>query len=68
MNMSEYDEQDQAYVDLHEYAVGLERLRDSLLEAIEDIADIIHHQMPLRHQDKWLARMIEAGYVAYEEE
>jgi len=66
--MSEYDEQDQAYADLHEYTLSLEQLRDSLLEAIEDIADLIRYQMPLRHQDNWLARMIEAGYIFYEEE
>ncbi len=65
--MSEYDEQDQAYVDLHEYALRLERERESLLQAIQNIADIIRYA-DLAHENNWLTRMIEAGYVAFEEE
>jgi hypothetical protein len=66
--MSKYDSQDQAYCDLNEYALSLERERESLLEAIQNIADIIHYQMEPKHQDHWLASMIEAGRVTYEEE
>lgn len=71
--MSEYDEQDQAYCDLNEYALWLERERESLLEAIQKIADIIRYESNLRYQDDWLAYMIETGRVCrqrwtYEEE
>ena len=34
---------------------------DVLLEAIHDIAEIIHMQLPLRYQDKWLESIIERG-------
>ena len=66
--MSEYYEQDQAYCDLNEYALWLERERESLLQAIQNIADIIRYEADLGHQDGWLARMIEAGRVTCEEE
>lgn len=68
MNMSEYDEQDQAYCDLNEYALWLERERESLLEAIQKIADIIRYESNLRYQDDWLALMIETGRANYAEE
>lgn len=30
-------------------------------EMLSEIAEIIHYQMPLKYQDKWLAMMIERG-------
>lgn len=66
--MSEYDEQDQAYCDLKEYTLWLERERESLLEAIQKIADIIRYESNLRYQDDWLAHMIETGRANYAEE
>jgi hypothetical protein len=32
-----------------------------LREAVEEIAEIIHMQMPLRYQDKWLDYIEERG-------
>ena len=32
-----------------------------LVEAIQEIAEIIHMEMPLKYQDKWLTQMMEAG-------
>ena len=32
-----------------------------LVEAIQEIAEIIHMEMPLKYQDKWLTQMIEVG-------
>ena len=59
--MSDYDGQDQAYQDLlHE--------NDELRAIIENIAAIIHYQLPLKAQDRWLATMIERGFYTPEEE
>jgi hypothetical protein len=44
------------------------REQRELREAIYEIAEIIHMQMPLRHQDKWLAKMVERGLYHVEEE
>ena len=32
-----------------------------LVESIQEIAEIIHMEMPLKYQDKWLTQMIEVG-------
>ena len=32
-----------------------------LRDAIAEIAEIIHMEMPLRYQDKWLEMMVERG-------
>jgi hypothetical protein len=34
---------------------------DELLNAVEEIAEIIHMQMPLRYQDKWLEDIMDRG-------
>ena len=34
---------------------------DELLNAVEEIAEIIHMQMPLRYQDKWLEDIMDSG-------
>ena len=34
---------------------------DILLEAVQDIAEIIYMEMPLRYQDIWLERVMEKG-------
>ena len=38
-----------------------------LKEAIYQIAEIIRMEMPLRYQDKWLARMVEQGLYRVED-
>ena len=59
--MSDYDGQDQAYQDLlHE--------NDELRAIIENIAAIIHYQLPLKAQDIWLEDTIKRGYYTVEEE
>lgn len=59
--MSDYDGQDQAYQDLLDE-------NDELRSIIEDIAALIHYQVSLKEQDRWLASMIERGYYTVEEE
>ena len=34
---------------------------EDAISSIQDIAEIIHMQMPLKYQDKWLEMMIEQG-------
>ena len=34
---------------------------DILLEEVQDIAEIIYMEMPLRYQDIWLERVMEKG-------
>jgi cobalamin biosynthesis Mg chelatase CobN len=34
---------------------------DILLEAVQEIAEIIYMEMPLRYQDIWLERVMEKG-------
>ena len=34
---------------------------DELLEAVHEIAEIIHMQMPLRYQVKWLEDIMDRG-------
>jgi hypothetical protein len=59
--MSGYDGQDQAYQDLLDE-------NDELRALIENIATIIHYQLPLKAQDIWLAGIINRGYYTVEEE
>ena len=61
--MSDYDGQDQAYVELQDYAHELEVTNQKLLDALDNIAHLIHYQESLRSQDKWVARMVEEGFV-----
>jgi len=35
--------------------------RTELLDSLQEIAEIIHYQMPLKYQDKWLEMMIKRG-------
>tara|TARA_R110000824_G_scaffold399157_1_gene604162 strand:+ start:118 stop:261 length:144 start_codon:yes stop_codon:yes gene_type:complete len=34
---------------------------DELLDAVEDIAALIYHQAPLKHQDRWLKDIMDKG-------
>ena len=40
---------------------------DELLNAVEEIAEIIHMQMPLRYQDQWLENIMAKGMWKPEE-
>ena len=42
--------------------------QNELVEAIHEIAEIIRMELPLRYQDKWLAKMVEQGLYHIEEE
>ena len=42
--------------------------RTELLDSIQEIAEIIHYQMPLKYQDKWLEMMIEQGLYTPEDD
>ena len=42
--------------------------RDELIVAIHEIAEIIRMELPLRYQDKWLAKMVEQGLYHVEGE
>ena len=42
--------------------------RDELVVAIHEIAEIIRMELPLRYQDRWLAKMVEQGLYHVEEE
>jgi hypothetical protein len=35
--------------------------KDGLLEAVQEIAEIIYMEMPLRYQDEWLSDIIVRG-------
>ena len=50
---------DVVHEDIYEY-IG------ELLENIQEIADIIAMELPLRYQDKWLGRAIEDGLYTLE--
>ena len=54
------------YYDITEKEMKLNR--DELIVAIHEIAEIIRMELPLRHQDKWLAKMVERGLYHVEEE
>ena len=34
---------------------------DELLDAVQEIAEIIHMQLPLRYQDQWLESIMDKG-------
>ena len=40
---------------------NMSRHTDELLDAIHEIAEIIHMQLPLRYQDKWLENIMVKG-------
>ena len=42
--------------------------KDELELAINEIAEIIRMELPLRYQDKWLANMVERGLYHVEKE
>ena len=39
----------------------MNKYTDELLEAVHEIAEIIHMQMPLRYQDAWLKDIVGKG-------
>ena len=39
----------------------MSRHTEELLDAVHEIAEIIHMQMPLRYQDAWLEKIVEQG-------
>ena len=41
--------------------------QEELLNAVEDIAEIIWMEMPLRYQDKWLEDIMDSGIWRPEE-
>ena len=41
---------------------------EDAIGSIQEIAEIIHMQMPLRYQDKWLEMMIERGLYTPEDD
>lgn len=90
MSGSDYDGKDQDYMDLLNYVGAMKsvvltskgerdllaQLNKELLDAIDNIAHIIHYQEHLSAQDKvvphafssklredWVARMVEKGFV-----
>jgi len=40
---------------------NMSRHTDELLDAVHEIAEIIHMQLPLRYQDKWLENIMVKG-------
>ena len=82
MSGSDYDGQDQAYVDLERQLVVAVDYADELMvrndrlkahvtrqrNELDNIAHLIHYQSHLKHQYRWLARMIEEGLVTIEGE
>jgi|APSaa5957512493_1039668.scaffolds.fasta_scaffold06425_4 hypothetical protein len=65
--MSDYDGQDQAYQDLLVENQDLLEVVTHLTSALENIAALIHYQSHLKHQDRWLADVIEQGLVSLDE-
>lgn len=53
----------ETYAALREYADELEVKNQKLHDELDNIAHLIHYQENLKHQDKWLHQMIEAGLV-----
>ena len=39
----------------------MSRHTEELLDAVHEIAEIIHMQMPLRYQDAWLENVMDKG-------
>jgi len=39
----------------------MNKYTDELLDAVEEIAEIIHMELPLEYQDEWLRRIREKG-------
>tara|TARA_R100001163_G_C5060524_1_gene197332 strand:+ start:104 stop:373 length:270 start_codon:yes stop_codon:yes gene_type:complete len=47
---------------------GLVKENEILKDYIDNIAAIIHYQMPLKEQDAWLKSMIKEGYYTVDPE
>ena len=65
--MSNYDGQDQAYQDLLSDHEMLSEQYEMLHEYLQNIAALIHYQVDLKAQDRWLATMIERGFYTPED-
>ncbi len=39
----------------------MNKYNDELLEAVSEIAGLIYYQADLKHQDKWLQRIMDSG-------
>ena len=39
-----------------------------LFDSLQEIAEIIHYQMPLKYQDEWLKKMLRRGLYIPEED
>ena len=53
---------DKTLWDVSEMLEGAQIKEKELLDSIQEIAEIIYMEMPLRYQDEWLSDMIEQGY------
>ena len=53
--------------ELREILAGAELVEKNLEDYLYEICDIIHMQMSLRTQDRWLERMMELGMYDPEE-
>ena len=47
--------------ELREMLAGAQLTEKNLEDYLYEICDIIHYQMSLREQDRWLERMVELG-------
>jgi len=53
--------------ELREMVAGAQLTEKNLEDYLYEICDIIHYQMSLREQDRWLERMVELGLYDPEE-
>ena len=53
--------------ELKEMLAGAQLTEKNLEDYLYEICDIIHYQMSLREQDRWLERMVELGLYDPEE-
>ena len=59
---------DKALWDVSKMLEGAQIKEKELLDSMREIAEIIHMEMPLKHQDKWLEMMIDRGLYTPEDE
>ena len=52
---------DKEIMELREMLAGAELIEKNLEDYLWEICDIIHIQMSLKYQDRWVERMIELG-------
>ena len=52
---------DKEIMELREMLAGAELIEKNLEDYLWEICDIIHMQMSLKYQDRWVERMIELG-------